>query len=118
MATALWTSNRAKESSALRSKPEASSPQTRKSDEGKARGATPSMMDLTMRAILAASSPTRSKFAVVLDIATSKRKSRAVGCLRLMTDAISRSISTSKALTRFSVTMTSSATSTLKLESA
>ena len=71
-----------------------------------------------MRAILAASSPTRSKFAVVLDIATSKRKSRAVGCLRLMTDAISRSISTSKALTRFSVTMTSSATSTLKLESA
>ena len=42
------------------------------------------MMESTIRAIFSASSPTRSKLAVVLEIAISKRKSRAVGWRRAM----------------------------------
>ncbi len=71
-----------------------------------------------MRAIFAASSPTRSRLAVVLEMAISRRRSRAVGWRRAMMDDSSRSISTSIALTRSSVSITSAATSALKLTSA
>ena len=76
------------------------------------------MMDLTMRAILAASSPTRSRLAVVLEMAISRRRSRAVGWRRAMMDESSRSISTSIALTRFSISATWSAASALNCDSA
>ena len=76
------------------------------------------MIERAMRAILAASSPTRSKLAVVLEMAMSKRRSRAVGWRRAMIEDKSRSISISIALTRASATATSSAASKLRLESA
>ncbi len=56
-----------------------------------------------MRAIRAASSPTRSRLAIVFEIAISRRRSRAVGWRRAMIVDRSRSISTSVWLTRSSV---------------
>ncbi len=66
----------------------------------------------------AASSPTRSRFAIVLEIAISNRRSRAVGWRRAMMVDRSRSISTSVWFTRSSVTSTSEAISALKWVSA
>ena len=71
-----------------------------------------------MRAIFAASSPARSRLAVVLEIAISRRRSRAVGWRRAMMDDSSWSISTSISLTRSSVSITWSAVSALKCDSA
>jgi ACR3 family arsenite efflux pump ArsB len=57
---------------------------TRNSLVGRVRAAPLSMMDLTMRAILCASSPMRSRLAVTLEKAISMRRSRAVGWRRPM----------------------------------
>src|SRR6185503_18706695 len=65
-----------------------------------------------------ASSPTRSRLAIVFEIAIRRRRSRAVGCRRAMIVDRSRSISTSVWLTRSSVASTSEAVSPLKLTSA
>jgi hypothetical protein len=71
-----------------------------------------------VRAIRAASSPTRSRLAIVFEIAIRRRRSRAVGWRRAMIVDRSRSISISVWLTRASVTRTSDATSLLKVTSA
>ena len=63
----------------------------------------------TVRAMRAASSPTRSRLAMVLEIAISRRRSRAVGWRRAMMVDRSRSISTSIALTRSSAASTCAA---------
>ena len=116
--TAATVSSRAKASSALRSRPDAMSAATRRSDEGSPRAVPLPMMDFTMRAILLASSPTRSRLAVVLEMAINRRRSRAVGWRRPMIEDNSRSISTSMAFTRCSVSMTWSAASVLNWVSA
>src|SRR6218665_2877584 len=118
MATAILVSRRAKASSALRSRPEASSAATRRSLDGSERGAPLSMMERTMRAILLASSPMRSRLAVALEMASSRRRSRAVGCLRAMIEDRSWSISTSIAFTRASMTPTVSTASRLNYDTA
>jgi hypothetical protein len=59
------------------------------------------MMDLTMRAMRATSSPARSRFCVVREMAIRKRRSRAVGWRRPMVEMISWSICTSIWLMRF-----------------
>ena len=71
-----------------------------------------------MRAMRSASSPARSRLAVVLEMAISRRRSRAVGWRRAMMVDRSRSISISVWLTRSSVISTSDATSLLKFVSA
>ena len=90
----------------------------RSSVDGRARAAPLSMIDFTMRAILWASSPTRSRLAVVLEMAISRRRSRAVGWRRAMIEESSRSISISIALTRTSVSTTRSAASASNSDSA
>ncbi len=60
----------------------------------------------------------RSRFAVALEKAISRRRSRAVGWRRAMMDESSWSISTSIAFTRCSVAATWSAASTLNCDSA
>ena len=71
-----------------------------------------------MRAIFSASSPARSRLAVVLEMAISRRRSRAVGWRRAMMDDSSRSISTSMRLTRVSISITWAAASSLNCDSA
>ena len=88
------------------------------SDDGSVRAPPLPMMRLTIRAILAASSPARSRLAVVLEIAISRRRSRAVGWRRAMIEESSRSISTSMRLTRASISSTWPAASSLNCASA
>ena len=113
-------SSRAKASSALRSCAIASSASNARSFTGRrSRLDTPALIRrCTVRAMRAASSPTRSRLAIVFEIAISRRRSRAVGWRRAMMVDRSRSISTSIWLTRSSVCSTWSAVSPLKLASA
>ncbi len=90
----------------------------RSSDAGTERAVPLSMTDLTRRAILLASSPTRSRLAVVLEMAIRRRRSRAVGWRRAMMEDSSRSISISIAFTRASVSITRCAVSPSKCSSA
>ena len=116
--TAVAVSRRANASKDFLNKPLAISVASRNSDEGRALNPPCAIMDLTMRAILAASSPALSKLAVAFEMAMSRRKSFAVGCLLAMIVESSRSISTSKVLTLCSFSITTSATFSTNKESA
>ena len=80
---------------------------------------TPALINLcTVRATRAASSPTRSRLAMLLLMAISKRRSRAVGwrLARMLDNA--RSMSTSMVFTSSSRARTSDAVASLKLVNA
>ena len=115
--TAVAVSSRAKASKDFLSKLLASSVASLNSEEGSARKPPRAMIDLTIRAILAASSPALSKLAVALEMAMSNRRSLAVGWRRPMMEESSRSISTSMALTLCSFSITESATFSTNKES-
>ena len=79
MASAVEVSSRANASSAFRNKLLAISVVNRNSEDGNDLNPPLLIKDLTIRAILLASSPALSRLAVALEIAISKRRSLAVG---------------------------------------
>src|ERR1700674_334880 len=112
------TSRRANASSARRNISSAASLARRTSANRGTCKRSDSYICLAMRAIFSASSPMRSRSVMVLTMAITMRRSPAAGCRRAMTWVLSSSIATSRALTRWSLVITSLASSTLPSTSA